>query len=243
MDAESGSCATVARISHARATIARITRITGCGEDDDQSGRLEAVRGPLRAREVAEIWITSALLRRHTRDPISRHSPPAAGREHPGGGPRTIVFSVIVLVNVFARRLRSSAVASFIRIYAPPTILLTAPLRPRMCVQEPILDQLCVRWARFSSWALCQHGCGGPERPPQPRRLPDLVGALKSTPGCVAWRWRAPGGQAGQSPWFEDKKACAEWFTATTTRRHEAVLQQSGGAERKPRKESETADR
>ena len=65
----------------------------------------------------------------------------------------------------------------------------------------------------------------GQARPPQaPPGFPDLVGALKSTPGCVGVEVARTGsGKQVIFAWFEDKKAVLNWYYSDT---HQAVMKQ-----------------
>ena len=65
----------------------------------------------------------------------------------------------------------------------------------------------------------------GQARPPQPPPgFPDLVGALKSTPGCVGVEnVRTASGKMVIFAWFEDKKAALNWYYSDT---HQAVMKQ-----------------
>jgi hypothetical protein len=65
----------------------------------------------------------------------------------------------------------------------------------------------------------------GQPRPPQPPPgFPDLVGALKSTPGCVGVEVARTGsGKQVIFAWFEDKKAALNWYYSDT---HQAVIKQ-----------------
>ena len=65
----------------------------------------------------------------------------------------------------------------------------------------------------------------GQARPPQPPPgFPDLVGALKSTPGCVGVEVARTGsGKQVIFAWFEDKKAVLNWYYSDT---HQAVMKQ-----------------
>ena len=62
-------------------------------------------------------------------------------------------------------------------------------------------------------------------RPPQvPPGFPDLVGALKSTPGCVGVEVARTGsGKQVIFAWFEDKKAALNWYYSDT---HQAAMKQ-----------------
>jgi hypothetical protein len=65
----------------------------------------------------------------------------------------------------------------------------------------------------------------GQARPPQPPPgFPDLVGALKATPGCVGVEVARTGsGKQVIFAWFEDKKAALNWYYSDT---HQAVIKQ-----------------
>ena len=65
----------------------------------------------------------------------------------------------------------------------------------------------------------------GQARPPQPPPgFPDLVGALKSTPGCLGVEVARTGsGKQVIFAWFEDKKAALNWYYSDT---HQAVMKQ-----------------
>jgi len=65
----------------------------------------------------------------------------------------------------------------------------------------------------------------GPARPPQPPPgFPDLVGALKSTPGCVGVEVARTGsGKQVIFAWFEDKKAALNWYYSET---HQTAMKQ-----------------
>jgi len=65
----------------------------------------------------------------------------------------------------------------------------------------------------------------GQARPPQPPPgFPDLVGALKSTPGCVGVEVARTGsGKQVIFAWFEDKKAALNWYYSDT---HQAAMKQ-----------------
>jgi hypothetical protein len=65
----------------------------------------------------------------------------------------------------------------------------------------------------------------GQARPPQPPPgFPDLVGALKATPGCVGVETARTGsGKQVIFAWFEDKKAALNWYYSDT---HQAVMKQ-----------------
>jgi hypothetical protein len=65
----------------------------------------------------------------------------------------------------------------------------------------------------------------GRARPPQPPPgFPDLVGALKSTPGCVGVEVARTGsGKQVIFAWFEDKKAALNWYYSDT---HQAAMKQ-----------------
>ena len=65
----------------------------------------------------------------------------------------------------------------------------------------------------------------GQARPAQPPPgFPDLVGALKSTPGCVGVEVARTGsGKQVIFAWFEDKKAALNWYYSDT---HQAVMKQ-----------------
>jgi len=76
----------------------------------------------------------------------------------------------------------------------------------------------------------------GPQPPPG---FPDLVGALKSTPGCVGVEVARTGsGKQVIFAWFEDKKAALNWYYSDT---HQAVMKQffpqSAGSKRTPMKD------
>ena len=80
----------------------------------------------------------------------------------------------------------------------------------------------------------------GQARPPQPPPgFPDLVGALKSTPGCVGVEVARTGsGKQVIFAWFEDKKAALNWYYSDT---HQAAMKQffpqSEGSKRTPMKD------
>jgi hypothetical protein len=64
--------------------------------------------------------------------------------------------------------------------------------------------------------------------------LPDLVGALKATPGCLGVDTaRTPGGKQVVFAWFENKKAAMNWYYSDT---HQAVKKMfaPGSGERTP---------
>lgn len=65
----------------------------------------------------------------------------------------------------------------------------------------------------------------GQARPPQPPPgFPDLVGALKSTPGCVGVEVARTGsGKQVIFAWFEDKKAALNWYYSDT---HQSAMKQ-----------------
>ena len=65
----------------------------------------------------------------------------------------------------------------------------------------------------------------GQARPPQPPPgFPDLVGALKATPGCVGVEVARTGsGKQVIFAWFEDKKAALNWYYSDT---HQAAMKQ-----------------
>jgi hypothetical protein len=65
----------------------------------------------------------------------------------------------------------------------------------------------------------------GQARPTQPPPgFPDLVGALKSTPGCVGVEVARTGsGKQVIFAWFEDKKAALNWYYSDT---HQAAMKQ-----------------
>ena len=74
----------------------------------------------------------------------------------------------------------------------------------------------------------------GQARPPQPPPgFPDLVGALKATPGCVGVETARTGsGKQVIFAWFEDKKAALNWYYSDT---HQAVKSMlAPGSERTP---------
>src|SRR6185295_16489384 len=57
-----------------------------------------------------------------------------------------------------------------------------------------------------------------------PPGFPDLVGALKATPGCVGVEVARTGsGKQVIFAWFEDKKAALNWYYSDT---HQAVIKQ-----------------
>jgi hypothetical protein len=66
---------------------------------------------------------------------------------------------------------------------------------------------------------------GSQARPsPPPPVFPDLVGALKSTPGCVGVEVaRTASGKQVIFAWFEDKKAALNWYYSDT---HQAAMKQ-----------------
>jgi hypothetical protein len=80
----------------------------------------------------------------------------------------------------------------------------------------------------------------GQARPPQPPPgFPDLVGALKSTPGCVGVEVARTGsGKQVIFAWFEDKKAALNWYYSDT---HQSMIKQffpqSAGSKRTPMKD------
>ena len=80
----------------------------------------------------------------------------------------------------------------------------------------------------------------GQARPSQPSPgFPDLVGALKSTPGCVGVEVARTGsGKQVIFAWFEDKKAALNWYYSDT---HQAAMKQffpqSQGSQRTPMKD------
>jgi len=65
----------------------------------------------------------------------------------------------------------------------------------------------------------------GQARPAQPPPgFPDLVGALKATPGCVGVEVARTGsGKQVIFAWFEDKKAALNWYYSDT---HQAAMKQ-----------------
>jgi hypothetical protein len=72
-----------------------------------------------------------------------------------------------------------------------------------------------------------------------PSGFPDLVGALKSTPGCVGVEVARTGsGKQVIFAWFEDKKAALNWYYSET---HQAAMKQffpqSQGSKRTPMKD------
>lgn len=77
---------------------------------------------------------------------------------------------------------------------------------------------------------------GAPQR--QQQGFPDLVGALKATPGCIGVETaRTSGGKQVIFVWFEDKKAVLNWYYSET---HQNLVKQffpaapAGTAARKP---------
>jgi len=57
-----------------------------------------------------------------------------------------------------------------------------------------------------------------------PAGFPDLVGALKATPGCLGVETaRTSSGKQVIFAWFEDKKAALNWYSSET---HRAVMKQ-----------------
>lgn len=80
----------------------------------------------------------------------------------------------------------------------------------------------------------------GQARPPQGAQgFPDLVGALKSTPGCVGVEVARTGsGKQVIFAWFENKKAALNWYYSDT---HQSMIKQffpqSEGSKRTPMKD------
>ena len=77
-------------------------------------------------------------------------------------------------------------------------------------------------------------GQGGGAQPPA-GGFPDLVGALKATPGCLGVETaRTAGGKQVIFAWFEDKKAALNWYYSDT---HQGLVKQffpTAAANRKP---------
>jgi hypothetical protein len=68
-------------------------------------------------------------------------------------------------------------------------------------------------------------------QPPQrPNGLPDLVGALKATPGCLGVEAaRTQGGKQVIFAWFENRKAALNWYNSDV---HRGLMQPFGGGGR-----------
>ena len=81
----------------------------------------------------------------------------------------------------------------------------------------------------------------GQARPPQvPPGFPDLVGALKSTPGCVGVEVARTGsGKQVIFAWFEDKKAALNWYYSDT---HQAAMKQFFPQSEQPSKRTPLKD-
>jgi hypothetical protein len=81
----------------------------------------------------------------------------------------------------------------------------------------------------------------GQARPPQPPPgFPDLVGALKSTPGCVGVEVARTGsGKQVIFAWFEDKKAALNWYYSDT---HQAAMKQFFPQSQEPSKRTPMKD-
>src|SRR5262245_25244808 len=72
--------------------------------------------------------------------------------------------------------------------------------------------------------ALGSPGRGTAKEPPKDatKGFPDLVGALKATPGCLGVETaRTDSGKLVIFAWFEDKKAALAWYYSDT---HEQVM-------------------
>lgn len=64
------------------------------------------------------------------------------------------------------------------------------------------------------------------DAPKAPPGMPDLVGALKSTPGCLGVETaRTSSGKNVIFAWFEDKKAAMRWYTSAA---HQQVMHMGG---------------
>ena len=73
---------------------------------------------------------------------------------------------------------------------------------------------------------------GQTSAPPQRPAGPDLVGALKATPGCLGVETaRTASGKQVIFAWFENKKAVLTWYYSDT---HVALMQQLSGGGARP---------
>src|SRR5688572_21034408 len=80
----------------------------------------------------------------------------------------------------------------------------------------------------------------GQARPQPPPGFPDLVGALKSTPGCVGVEVARTGsGKQVIFAWFEDKKAALNWYYSDT---HQAAMKQFFPQSQEPSKRTPMKD-
>jgi len=56
-------------------------------------------------------------------------------------------------------------------------------------------------------------GSGPAFAQPRPAGFPDVIGALKATPGCLGVETaHTPGGKRVIFAWFESKKALVDWY-------------------------------